>query len=307
MSTDLTRRSFLQAATFLGLTGRCWSQAPEEPPLPALRPAERLDGPPLVSARAWTIAEGRTGRVLWGSQEGTALAMASTTKIMTAHLVLQLASANAKVLEETVVVSEQAAKTGGSTARIQTGDRVSVRDLLYGLMLPSGNDAATAFAEHFGARVRTDQKATPVAAFVARMNQEAAKLRMGETRYFDPHGLGKNQTSARNLATLAHQAMQDAQFRQFVQARRHRCDLTDAKGQKRAVVWNNTNKLLEMEGYDGVKTGTTTAAGFCLVGSGRHLDDHLYVVILGATSNDSRYLDARNLFRWAWQQRQKRP
>jgi D-alanyl-D-alanine carboxypeptidase (penicillin-binding protein 5/6) len=68
-------------------------------------------------------------------------------------------------------------------------------------------------------------------------------------------------------------------------------------------VWESTNRLLEMEGYDGVKTGTTMAAGNCLVASGRHDGDHLLVVVLGCTSNDSRYLDARNLFRWAWRER----
>ena len=67
--------------------------------------------------------------------------------------------------------------------------------------------------------------------------------------------------------------------------------------------WNNTNKLLDIEGYDGIKTGTTSAAGSCLVASGRRGKDHLIVVVLGATSNDSRYIDTRNLFRWAWTQR----
>ena len=69
------------------------------------------------------------------------------------------------------------------------------------------------------------------------------------------------------------------------------------------VTWTNTNRLLDIEGYDGIKTGTTTAAGACLVASGRRGSDHLFVVVLGATSNDGRYVDARNLFRWAWRER----
>ena len=92
-------------------------------------------------------------------------------------------------------------------------------------------------------------------------------------------------------------------FRQIVRTRRHTYEVVDAKGQRRTVVWNNTNRLLDMEGYDGIKTGTTSAAGACLVASGRRGTDHLYVVVLGSTSSDGRYVDARNLFRWAWRER----
>ena len=74
----------------------------------------------------------------------------------------------------------------------------------------------------------------------------------------------------------------------------------DADGHTRNVAWTNTNRLLEIEGYDGVKTGTTNAAGNCLVASGRRGDVHLIVVILGSSAADGRYADARNLFRWAW-------
>src|SRR5205823_9285696 len=89
----------------------------------------------------------------------------------------------------------------------------------------------------------------------------------------------------------------------YVQTRRHAYEVADPEGQKRLVTWKNTNRLLDIEGYDGVKTGTTNAAGSCLVASGRRGSDHLLVVVLGSTSNEGRYVDARNLFRWAWQQR----
>ena len=87
----------------------------------------------------------------------------------------------------------------------------------------------------------------------------------------------------------------------------HGCTLVDTKGQRRNVVWTNTNRLLDTEGYDGVKTGTTRAAGECLVASGRRNGDHLIVVVLGASSTEARYTDARNLFRWAWLARGRRP
>jgi D-alanyl-D-alanine carboxypeptidase (penicillin-binding protein 5/6) len=272
--------------------------------LPAPRAADRVGGPPVVSARAWAIVDGAKGRYLWGANEAAELNMASTTKIMTAWIVLRAAADNPKTLDETVVFSEQAAKTAGSSSRLRAGERIPVRDLLYGLLLPSGNDAATAFAEHFGARYRNAKDpASPFGAFIGEMNRQAKMLRLAETTYFDPHGLGKNHTSARNLATLAWQAMQNQHFRAYVRTRRHTCEVADAKGTRRSVTWNNTNKLLDIEGYDGIKTGTTSAAGSCLVASGRHGTDHLVVVVLGATSNDSRYIDARNLFRWAWRER----
>src|SRR5205085_2775438 len=103
------------------MTGSFQAQGPDEKLEPKKQPAERLDGPPVVSARAWAIADGQTGRFLWGANEAAPLAMASTTKIMTAWLVLRLAGENAKVLDEVVNVSERAARTTGSSARIRTG------------------------------------------------------------------------------------------------------------------------------------------------------------------------------------------
>jgi D-alanyl-D-alanine carboxypeptidase (penicillin-binding protein 5/6) len=312
-SQSCTRRRFMQAGALsaLGLLGANLlpAQQPAQNELPARRPADAIDGAPVVSARGWAIFDGRTGRRIFGNNDAAALPMASTTKIMTAWLVLRLAADNGKVLDETIVVSEQAARTTGSGARIRTGDRIVVRELLYGLLLPSGNDAAVAIAQHFGPRFRernAKNPPTPLASFVEEMNRKAGRLMLMETRYLDPHGLARNETSARDLCTLAHNAMQNATFRQYVQTRRHQTNITDAKGERRAVTWDNTNKLLDIEGDDGIKTGTTTAAGSCLVGSGRRGEDHLLVTVLGCTSNDSRYADTRNLFRWAWRERAAR-
>lgn len=277
-------------------------------PLPPKAPADRLDSPPAVTAKAWAIVDGKAGQLLWGSQESTALPIASTTKIMTAWLVLGLAASEAKVLDEVVTFTERAAKTGGSTCALKAGDKLPARDLLYGLLLPSGNDAAIALAEHFGGRFAAEGKDDDaVARFVAEMNRTAKTLKMGETKYFDPHGLGKNVASPRDLATLARTALKDPTFARYVQTRRHDCEVLDAAGKKRPVTWDNTNRLLDTEGYDGVKTGTTTAAGACLVSSGRRNSDHLIVVVLGSTSTDARYTDSRNLYRWAWLERGHKP
>jgi D-alanyl-D-alanine carboxypeptidase (penicillin-binding protein 5/6) len=87
-------------------------------------------------------------------------------------------------------------------------------------------------------------------------------------------------------------------------SREHVCEVLATGDTRRRVIWKNTNRLLEQEGCDGVKTGTTNAAGACLVARAHHGDDQLVVVVLGSTSGDGRYEDARKLLRWAWEQRQ---
>ncbi len=277
--------------------------------MPAKKPADTLDGPPFTLSAAWAIADGKTGETLWGQLENKPLEMASTTKMMTALVVLRLAKADPKVLDEVVTFSERADRTAGSTSGVKAGEKVPVRELLYGLLLPSGNDAAEAFAEHFNARLAPHpgeaQAAEPIARFVAEMNRVAAELGLRETHFVNPHGLpaAGHRSSARDLARLAQVALLDPTFAKVVSTPRRGASLVDASEKARNVIWTNTNKLLEFEGYDGVKTGTTTGAGACLVASGRVGTDHLIVVILGAPSSDGRYTDARNLFRWAWHQR----
>jgi D-alanyl-D-alanine carboxypeptidase (penicillin-binding protein 5/6) len=186
------------------------------------------------------------------------------------------------------------------------GEQLPVRDLLYGLLLPSGNDASVALAEHFGSRLPGAGEATEPAAphdrFVACMNAAAAELGMTATRYENPHGLTAkgHRSSARDLVRLARAALALPSFEQIVGVHRYECMLTGPGGYQRKVVWKNTNRLLEIEGYDGVKTGTTTAAGACLVSRGRHGSQALLVAVLGSASSEARYADTRNLFRWGW-------
>jgi serine-type D-Ala-D-Ala carboxypeptidase (penicillin-binding protein 5/6) len=275
---------------------------------PVKKPADPIDGPPFTTAAAWAIADGKTGATLWGQSENKPLDMASTTKMMTALVVVRLARADPKVLDEVVTFSERADKTVGSTSGVNAGEKVPVRELLYGLLLPSGNDAAEAFAEHFGGRLAPENgtnSTEPFPRFIAEMNRVAAELGLLETHFANPHGLpaAGHRSSARDLAKLAQVALLDPTFARVVATTRRGATLVDGSGKSRNVVWTNTNKLLEFEGYDGVKTGTTTAAGACLIASGRSGNDHLIVVILGAQSSDGRYVDARNLFRWAWRQR----
>jgi serine-type D-Ala-D-Ala carboxypeptidase len=258
---------------------------------------------PAVTAKEWAIADGKTGKILWHSTTTEKRPIASTTKIMTALLVLELAVKDNKVLNEIVTFSEKAAKTPGSSAKLRTGEKLPAKELLYGLMLPSGNDAAVALAEHFGSRFPGKEGEAPAARFIAEMNRRAKSLGMTDTSYLDPNGLSRGcQSTASDLSRLAHHAYKNEAFRGYVKTRSHRCEVTGPDGTKRTVTWTNTNRLLTEKEYDGVKTGTTTPAGACLVASGHQGGEHLFVVILGSTSAD-RYKDAHTLFKWAWTKR----
>jgi D-alanyl-D-alanine carboxypeptidase (penicillin-binding protein 5/6) len=220
---------------------------------------------------------------------------------MTALIVLERAAADAGFLAEMVSVSARAGTETGSTAQLRPGDRVSVGDLLYGLLLPSGNDASVALAEHVGGRL--DGAGDPLGRFVAAMDARAAALGLRSTTYGNPHGLTVEGcgSTAREIAALARETMKHQAFREIVATRRRTATIDNIDGYRREVVWNNTNKLLGIEGYEGIKTGTTTPAGCCLAACGRRGDRRLIVVVLGSTSTEARYADARNLFRYAWQ------
>ena len=249
-----------------------------------------LDGPPFVTSRVWAVADGRTGSVLWGHHEAEVVEMASTTKIMTALVVVRLMTSDPTARSEFVTFSRRADRTEGSSSDVREGERLPVHELLYGMMLPSGNDAAVAFAEHFGGRLKppadAPDQADPFPRFIAEMNRVAAELGLHETHFANPNGLPAlgHRSSARDLAKLASHALAQPVFATVVSTRKHGCTLVNTKGQSRNVVWTNTNHLLDTEGYDGVKTGTTRAAGTCLVASGRRGKDHLIVVILGGSN-----------------------
>ncbi|MEM1068791.1 MAG: serine hydrolase [Planctomycetota bacterium] len=265
-----------------------------------------LDDPPIVTCKAWVIGDAN-GEIIWSNNADRPLEAASTTKIMTAHLVLQLAKNDPSVLEEMITFSRRADRTDGSTTGIRAGERIDAGTLLFGLLLPSGNDAATAFAEHFGSSF--DESATTDAAsydaFIREMNREAERLGLEKTRYTNPHGLSNRQhlIPAKSLLKLSSAAMQHPRFRNIVSTRQFGCRVTSKSGYSRNLQWTNTNRLLGIDGYRGIKTGTTSTAGACLVSTGERHGDTLTVVVLGSQSSSARYADSRNLFRWAWKKR----
>lgn len=276
-------------------------------------PPDRLHGPPHVTCKAWAIGDGKSGAFLFGNSQNVALPMASTTKIMTAYVVLQAVRDDESLLDELVTFSEAADTTIGSTSGIRVGESISVGELLYGLLLPSGNDASVALAEHFGRKFSAEEDDSgpidPVGRFVQAMNQAAADLDMTSTHFKNTHGLSVegHRSSAQDLMTLAWRAMQDERFRLYVGTAQRGCTVTGPGGYRRNLLWKNTNRLLRTEGYDGVKTGTTGAAGACLVSRCERGNDSLIVVVLGSASSDARYADTRNLYRWGFEQVKQEP
>lgn len=267
----------------------------------AREPQDLLTGPPVTTCAAWAIADGVTGEVLWDKEGNVVRDPASTTKMMTAYLVTCLSEKDPSILDEVITFTSYADNTTGSTAGVRAGEQVKVSDLLYGLMLPSGNDASVAFAQHFGDRFESELK-IPYDRFIEAMNAKAKELGMDKTGYRNPHGLTAegHVTCAEDLVKLAHAAMKNETFRKVVATRRYGVTLQSVDGYERNVIWNNTDRLLGFEGYYGVKTGTTGPAGACLVSAGTREGKDLIVVILGATNSNARYVDARNLYRWAW-------
>lgn len=204
--------------------------------------------------------------MIWGREVDSARANASTTKMVTALLV-----ARGGGLEDTVVVSRGAAGTGGGGLDLRPGDRYSVRELLYALLLTSSNDAAVALAEHVAGSER---------AFVARMNSLAASLGAEGSRFVTPHGLDVrgHYSTARDLARIALAVLRSPVLSNVVAT-----PSASIEGRRGSVRLENTNPLLESyEGAIGVKTGYTSGAGDVLVAAALRSGRRLVAVAMGA-------------------------
>lgn len=238
-----------------------------------------LDYPaPPVSATAAYLVDMDTGKVLFKKNANARRAMASTTKITTAILTLMHSH-----LSDEVTASKAAATVGESTMSLRAGEQMPVRDLLYGLMLNSGNDAAVALAEHVGGTQKH---------FVAMMNALAHSLHMTNTHYVTPHGLDANghYTSAHDLATVALFAMRNPTFRRIVSTEYFHIP----KGKHHKEHWlGNINKALYWyPGANGVKPGQTDRAGLCLVVSAHRNGHNVLAVVLNTPNLTT---DIRNL------------
>jgi serine-type D-Ala-D-Ala carboxypeptidase (penicillin-binding protein 5/6) len=240
--------------------------------------AAKPAAPPDLDARAWALIDADDGEVLAGQGAARSYPVASTTKLMTAYV----ARRALKLSEEVVAAEYVPSSSAESLLGLMGGERITVRDLLYGLILASGNDAAVALA---------DAAAGSVPAFVERMNRGAARLGLDHTSYANPIGLDEpgNYSSAGDLVELAAELRKDPAMREIFDAPDA---VLQSGAQTRSIV--NRNNLVRMVPWvDGVKTGYTLGAGNVLVASGEQGQVELISAVLGAPSETAR--DAESL------------
>lgn len=239
---------------------------------------------PKTNSRRYIVYDRISKSMIIGKNEDVKSAMASTTKIMTTIVILEKADLNEKV-----TVSAKAGGTGGSRLGLKRGDKASVRDLLYGLMLRSGNDAAVALAEHVGGSVK---------GFAELMNEKAIELGLTNTHFVTPHGLddANHYTTALELAKLTDYAMDNETFAKIVGTKSTTIYINN---QPRQI--NNTNELLGvLNGVVGVKTGFTNNAGRCLVTETKRNNMDIITIVLGADTKKDRTKDSVNLIEYTF-------
>lgn len=206
----------------------------------------------------------------------------TTTKIMTATIIIENCNLN-----ETIEVSKKAAGTGGSRLGLKAGDKITIRDLLYGLMLCSGNDAAVALAEYAGSDIQ---------GFAELMNKKACELGLTNTHFETPHGLDSNEhyTTAYELALLSNYALNNETFAQIVRTKNYTVTIN---GYPKSL--SNTNELLgNLDGVYGIKTGFTNGANRCLVTACKRNDMDVICVVLGADTKKFRTQDSIKLINY---------
>ncbi len=236
-------------------------------------PTDALSTPELSAASAILIDQD-SGQVLFVENPDAERAIASLTKIMTAVLVLERADLTDIVTVATDAVIAEDDLSGISALGLREGEQISVRDLLYALLLQSANDAAVALADHVDGSV---------ARFVKRMNARALRLGMRHTRFFSPNGLDdRGLSTARDLAILTRAAMRTAGFSAVAASRFHTIPGPDGIDRQ---IQNRDALLWLYPGATGVKTGFTSRAGFCVVASAERDGRRLVAVVLGAPND----------------------
>jgi serine-type D-Ala-D-Ala carboxypeptidase (penicillin-binding protein 5/6) len=235
---------------------------------------------PEINAGSAIVMDAKTGRVLYEKNAFYERPMASTTKIMTAILILEYGN-----LEEIVTVSKHAASIWGSKIHLKTGEKLSLKELLYGILLNSGNDAAIAAAEHISG---TEEN------FIELMNKKAYEIGAYDTCFKSPHGLDKpgHYSTAYDMAIITQYALRNEIFSSIVATK-------DAQAGDRSL--HNTNEMLQIYKYaDGVKTGYTGKAGRCLVTSATKEGWKIISVVLYCPSRYARALSSKTILEYAF-------
>jgi D-alanyl-D-alanine carboxypeptidase (penicillin-binding protein 5/6) len=279
------RRGLILAKTVVALAtivlvlvvGSSWNRAAAQQTAEQTTP-----DPPKLRATSWVLVDAETGIYLAGKNADKRLPVASTTKIMTALLALE----DGANLDEKVTVSAQAERYVGftySNIGLIKGERLSVEELLEAALIPSGTEAVYALAGHLGNG--------SVGEFVQQMNQEADSMGLKNTHFENPAGIDArgNYSSARDLATLARAAMEYPTFADIVDTE----EVTISTQNREIEVLNTNNLLYTYEPADGVKTGTSPAAGPCLVASATSGDESYIAVVLDAAGEEYRFEAAR--------------
>ncbi|MEV8446872.1 D-alanyl-D-alanine carboxypeptidase family protein [Streptomyces parvus] len=251
---------------------------------------------PKIVAKGGFLMNDGTGKTLFTKSADTRRATGSTTKIMTALVVLSQKNVN---LNSKVTIqkaySDYIVSKNASSARLIVGDKVTVGQLLYGLMLPSGCDAAYALADKFGSG---STRAARVKSFIGKMNSTAKSLKLKNTRFdsFDGIGNGNNYSTPRDLTKIASKAMKSSTFRSIVKTKSTKQKVTTKNGGYRYMSWTNTNKLLgSYSGATGVKTGSGPTAKYCLVFAATRKGKTVIGTVLTSTSEANRTADAKKM------------
>ncbi|NLI13877.1 MAG: D-alanyl-D-alanine carboxypeptidase [Peptococcaceae bacterium] len=227
---------------------------------------------PVITGEAAVLVDSKNGQVLFEKNASVKVYQASTTKILTAIIALESARTG-----EMVTIPKEASDVEGSAVGLQEGEQVSLEDLLYALMLNSGNDSAVAIACHLGGSVP---------GFVQMMNKRAAELGAVNTHFNNPNGLPdpNHYTTARDMALIARYTMQNPEFREIVSTKVKTITRSDPNAQ---TYLDNHNKLLwNYDGAIGVKTGYTDEARQCLVSAAARQGRELIAVVMKSEGTD---------------------
>ncbi|MGH7622383.1 MAG: D-alanyl-D-alanine carboxypeptidase family protein [Gemmatimonadaceae bacterium] len=247
-------------------------------------------GLPFVSAQSIAVIDSSCGALIYGLNEHAHLPPASLTKLMTAAVAMDQADPS-EMITSNVDSAQLSTDTGSTIMGLEPGDQLSLLDLLYGLLLPSGNDAAIAIAEGVSG---TQAK------FVDLMNAKAKSLALNDTHFTNPHGLDDPDlySSAYDMAILASYVMQNPTLRQIVGTENYQPNWNGPE------VWNGNRFLAEYHGADGVKIGYTEASAQTIVASATRNGRS---IIASLMKSQDRYADSEHLLDWAFAQRSPCP
>jgi serine-type D-Ala-D-Ala carboxypeptidase (penicillin-binding protein 5/6) len=287
-------RWLLASAAVVWVTGMVLAQAPAGAPKPdAAKPPSLTipDAPKPVSAKAWLVMDDATGKVLAGENIDMRLEPASITKVMTSYVIAAELQAGRIKPDDKVLMSENAWRTGGAATEgsysgFEVNKTADLSEMVKGMVVQSGNDAAIALAEH---------TAGSEAAFATLMNDYAKRLGLSNTHFVNAHGLSAegHYSTARDLALLGR-----ALIRDFPQDYAHNKIREFTVG---PITQRNRNLLLwRDESVDGIKTGHHAAAGYCLLSSAKRGDQRLISVVMHAASEEERAVDSLALLNWGF-------